>query len=286
MWILFAIGAAFFAGVTSILAKIGIKNTDSFVATAIRTVVVFIFAWVIVLVVGSLNEIVSLSTKTWVYLILSGLATGASWICFFYALQLGEVNKVIPIDKSSTVLTIIFAFIFLKEEVTLLKIICVLFIAVGTYLMVQKQKVPVDKEIKNSWLLYALLAAFFASITSILAKIGIENVESNLGTAIRTTVVLFMAWLIVFFQKKQSTIRTIDQKSWIYLILSGLTTGASWLFFFYALQKGPASMVVPIDKLSIVVTVLFSYFIFGEKLTKKSFIGLLFIVIGTLLLLI
>lgn len=286
MWILFAIGAAFFAGVTSILAKIGIKNTDSFVATAIRTVVVFIFAWVIVLFVGSFDEILSLSTKTWVYLILSGLATGASWICFFYALQLGEVNKVITIDKSSIVLTILFAFIFLKEEVTLLKIICVLLIAIGTFLMIQKQKLKEEKEIKNSWILYAFLAAFFASITSILAKIGIENVESNLGTAIRTTVVLIMAWLIVFFQRKQSTIFTIDKRSWIYLILSGLTTGASWLFFFYALQKGPASMVVPIDKLSIVVTVIFSYFIFGEKLSKKSLMGLILIVIGTLLLLI
>lgn len=285
MWILFAVAAAFFAGVTSILAKIGIKNTDSFVATAIRTVVVFTFAWVIVLFVGSFHEIFSLSTKTFFYLILSGLATGASWICFFHALQLGEVNKVTPIDKSSTILTIIFAFVFLKEEVTFFKIICVILIAVGTYLMIQKQKVS-SKETRNSWLIYALLAAFFASITSILAKIGIESVESNLGTAIRTTVVLLMAWFIVFYQKKQATIRTIDKTSWIYLILSGLTTGASWLFFFYALQKGPASIVVPIDKLSIVVTVIFSYFVFNEKLSEKSFIGLILIVIGTLLLLI
>ena len=288
MWVLYAFGAALFAGITGILAKVGIKNIDSNVATALRTVVVFIFGWLIVWIIGSFHEIQTISGKTFLFLILSGFATGASWLCYFKALQLGEINKVTPIDKSSTILTMILAFIFLKEEVTVLKIICVLLIAIGTFMMIQKQKGEPKVKVKRSesWLFFALLAAVFAALTSILGKVGIEDIESNLGTAIRTTVVLVMAWFIVFYQKKQNTIKSIDKKSWVFLFLSGLATGASWLCFYKALQTGPASAVVPIDKLSIVITVIFSYVVFKEKLNFKSLAGLIFIVVGTLLLLV
>ena len=285
MWILFAFGSAFFAGMTAILAKIGIKNVDSNLATAIRTIVILIFSWLMVFIVGSFNTIVNLSSKTIIFLILSGIATGMSWLCYFKALQLGNVNKVTPIDKSSTILTMILAMIFLGENITFLKIISIIFIGVGTYLMIEKK--DDDKQAKdNKWLIYAFGSAIFASLTSILGKVGIEGVESNLGTAIRTIVVLIMAWLVVFVTKKQGEIKSIDKKSWKFLLLSGLTTGLSWLCYYKALQDGQASIVVPIDKLSILVTIAFSYIILKEKLKKKSIIGLILIVVGTLLLLI
>ena len=285
MWILYAFGSAFFAGITAILAKIGIKNTDSNLATAIRTIVILAFSWLMVFVVGSIDTINELSQKTIIFLILSGLATGLSWLCYFRALQLGNVNKVTPIDKSSTILTMVLAIIFLGEKITILKIISIILIGVGTYLMIEKK--DDKKQTKNNkWLLYALGSAVFASLTSILGKIGIEGVESNLGTAIRTIVVLLMAWVVVFVTKKQSEIKNIDKNSWKFLILSGLTTGLSWLCYYKALQTGEASIVVPIDKLSITITIALSYFILKEKLNKKSMIGLIGIVIGTMLLLI
>lgn len=285
MWILYAFGSAFFAGITAILAKIGIKNTDSNLATAIRTIVILAFSWLMVFVVGSIDTINELSQKTIIFLILSGLATGLSWLCYFRALQLGNVNKVTPIDKSSTILTMVLAIIFLGEKITILKIISIILIGVGTYLMIEKKEDK--KQAKNNkWLLYALGSAVFASLTSILGKIGIEGVESNLGTAIRTIVVLLMAWVVVFVTKKQSEIKNIDKNSWKFLILSGLTTGLSWLCYYKALQTGEASIVVPIDKLSITITIALSYFILKEKLNKKSMIGLIGIVIGTMLLLI
>lgn len=285
MWILYAFGSAFFAGITAILAKIGIKNTDSNLATAIRTIVILFFSWLMVFVVGSIDTINELSQKTIIFLILSGLATGLSWLCYFRALQLGNVNKVTPIDKSSTILTMVLAIIFLGEKITILKIISIILIGVGTYLMIEKKEDK--KQAKNNkWLLYALGSAVFASLTSILGKIGIEGVESNLGTAIRTIVVLLMAWVVVFVTKKQSEIKNIDKNSWKFLILSGLTTGLSWLCYYKALQTGEASIVVPIDKLSITITIALSYFILKEKLNKKSMIGLIGIVIGTMLLLI
>lgn len=285
MWILYAFGSAFFAGITAILAKIGIKNTDSNLATAIRTIVILIFSWLMVFIVGSFNTISTLSTKTIIFLILSGLSTGLSWLCYFKALQLGNVNKVTPIDKSSTVLTMILAMIFLNEKITILKIISIILIGVGTYMMIEKKK---DDKVSNDnkWLFFAIGSAVFASLTSILGKIGIDGVESNLGTAIRTIVVLVMAWIIVFITKKQKDIKNIDKKSWKFLILSGLTTGLSWLCYYKALQDGQASIVVPIDKLSIVITIAFSYFYLKEKLNKKSMLGLLGIMTGTLLLLI
>ena len=285
MWILYAFGSAFFAGITAILAKIGIKNTDSNLATAVRTIVILIFSWLMVFIVGSFNTINELTTKTIIFLILSGLATGLSWLCYFKALQLGNVNKVTPIDKSSTILTMFLAMIFLGEKITFLKFISIILIGIGTYLMIEKKKD--NKQAKdNKWLLYAFGSAIFASLTSILGKIGIEGVESNLGTAIRTIVVLVMAWIVVFVTKKQSEIKKIDKRSWKFLLLSGLTTGLSWLCYYKALQDGEASIVVPIDKLSIVITIVFSYFILKEKLSKKSMLGLIGIIGGTLLLLV
>ena len=285
MWIVFAFGAALFAGLTCILAKCGIKNTDSNVATALRTIVVLIFSWIMVFISGSQSTLTSINTKTLVFLILSGIATGASWLCYFKALQIGDVNKVTPIDKSSTILTMIMAFILLGEEITLIKAIAMVLIGIGTYLMItKKENVKVEKK-NNAWLIYALGSAIFASLTSILGKIGIEGIDSTLGTAIRTIVVLIMAWIVVFVTKKQNTIRNIDKSSWIFLFLSGLATGGSWLCYYRALQTGPASVVVPIDKLSILVTIAFSYIVFKEKLNKKSALGLLLIVMGTLSLL-
>ncbi len=283
MWIAFAFLSAFFAGITSILAKCGIKKTDSNVATAIRTVVVLIFSWIMVFIVGSQDTISQIGLKALVFLILSGLATGASWLCYFHALQKGDINKVVPIDKSSTILTIILALIFLGEGITPLKGAAVVMIGAGTFLMIKKKKAePEPEEKKGSWLIYAVLSAFFAAITSILGKIGIDGVESNLGTAIRTCVVLIMAWIVVFASGKRSEVLSVPKKELSYICLSGLATGASWLCYYKALKDGLASVVVPIDKLSILITVAFSYVVFGEKLDKKSFAGLVLIVFGTL----
>lgn len=285
MWILFAFGSALFAGLTSILAKCGIKNTDSNVATALRTIVVLIFSWIMVFITGSHNTLSDISSKTLIFLILSGISTGASWLCYFRALQIGDVNKVTTIDKSSTILTMLMAFILLGEEITLIKGLAMILIGVGTYLMITKKENVVVNNKNNTWFIYALGSAIFASLTSILGKIGIEGVDSTLGTAIRTIVVLIMAWIVVFVTKKQNTLKDIDKNSWIFLVLSGLATGGSWLCYYKALQTGPASVVVPIDKLSILVTIAFSYIIFKEKLNKKSSLGLLLIIIGTLSLL-
>ena len=286
MWIVVAFGSAFFAGVTSILAKCGIRKTDSTVATAIRTIVVLIFSWLMVFVVGSQKQIGRIEGKTLLFLVLSGLATGASWLCYFKALQLGDINKVVPIDKSSTILTILLAFLFLHEAVSLPKIIGVVLIAIGTFLMLEKRDVNPGQAKGKGWLLYAVGAAVFASLTSILGKVGISGVESNLGTAIRTVVVLAMSWMMVFATGKQHTVRNIPKKELGFICLSGLATGASWLCYYRALQDGLASVVVPIDKLSILVTILFSYLVFRERLSKRAFAGLLAIVVGTLVMLI
>lgn len=284
MWIFYAFGSALFAGLTSILAKCGIRHTDSDVATAIRTIVVLVFSWIMVFVVGAQDGIAAVSGKTWLFLILSGFATGASWLCYFHALQTGDVNKVVPIDKSSTILTIVLAFLFLGEEVSALKIVCVILIGAGTFLMIQKKETEKSAgQEKKSWLLYACLSAVFASLTSILGKIGIEGLNSNLGTAIRTAVVLVMAWIMVFAKGKQKEIGRIDRRELGFICLSGLATGGSWLCYYKALQDGLASVVVPIDKLSILVTIAFSYLVFHEKLTKRAAIGLVLIVAGTLL---
>lgn len=290
MWVLYAFGSAFFAGLTSILAKCGIKKSDSNVATAIRTIVVLIFSWIMVFVVGAQGQIMDVSEKTWIFLILSGIATGASWLCYFRALQIGDVNRVVPIDKSSTILTIILAFIFFREEISALKLVCVVLITIGTYMMITKKEISQDEQDKtkgsHGWLFYAVLSAVFASLTSILGKVGIEEINSNLGTAIRTAVVLIMAWIVVFVTGKQHTIKHIEKNELGFICLSGLATGSSWLCYYKALQVGLASVVVPIDKLSIVVTIAFSYIVFKEKLTIKSFAGLVLIIAGTLLMLV
>lgn len=285
MWIVYAAGSAFFAGVTSILAKCGIRKTDSTTATAVRTVVILIFSWMIAAMAGSVDQIRFLDRKTLLFLVLSGLATGASWLCYFRALQLGEVNKVVPVDKSSTVLTILLAFVFLREGISLLKALAVLAIAVGIWLMVEKQKTGDQKKAERagrSWIIYAAGSAFFASLTAILGKAGISGVESNLGTAIRTAVVLVMAWMMVLAEGKQQEVGKIQKKELVFIGLSGIATGASWLCYFRALQEGPASVVVPVDKLSVLVTVVFSYFVFGETLTKKAGIGLVLLTAGTI----
>ena len=287
MWIVFAFGSAVFAGLTAILAKCGIRKTDSDAATAIRTIVVLIFSWIMVMITGSIGIIGSLSSKTWIFLVLSGIATGASWLCYFKALQFGDVNKVVPIDKSSTILTIILAFIFLGEPITLVKGISVVLIGVGTFMMIQKKETADEPEKPKgcSWLIYALLSTVFASLTAILGKVGIEGVESNLGTAIRTCVVLVMAWVVVFVKGKQHTIREIPKNELGFICLSGLATGGSWLCYYRALHDGMASVVVPIDKLSILVSIAFSYIVFRERLTKKAVVGLCLIVVGTLIML-
>lgn len=277
-----AVLSALFAGLTSILAKCGIRKTDSDVATALRTIVVLIFSWIMVFVVGSAGTITQIETKSVIFLILSGLATGGSWICYFKALSMADVNKVVPIDKSSTVLTVLLAIILFGEINHLpVKLIGVTLIAAGVFLMIEKKDVQA-KEQKKGWFIYAVLAAVFAALTSILAKVGITGVESNLGTAIRTGVVLVMAWIIVFGKGKQEQVKALDKKELLFICLSGLATGASWLCYYYAIQNGIVSVVVPIDKLSILVTIAFSYVAFKERLKKKSAIGLALMTAGTL----
>ena len=286
MWIIFAILSAFFAGVTAILSKVGIRDVNSNLGTAIRTIIVFLFAWLMVFVAGVQGGMTSISTKTLVFLVLSGFATGASWLCYFRALKYGDVNKVAPIDKSSTILTMILAFLFLHEGITLLKAVCMVLIGGGTYMMIEKHDLPEIRNEKSDWLLWAILSAVFAALISILGKIGISDIDSTLGTALRTFVVLIMAWVVVFVSKSQGDMKNITGKTLGFLVLSGVTTGLSWLCYYKALQDGPASVVVPIDKLSILVTVAFSYVVLKEKLTKKAFFGLALLVLGTLLLLV
>lgn len=283
MWIMYATGSAFFAGITSILAKCGISKTDSDVATAIRTIVVLVFSWILVLLTRTISGITVISGKTLLFLVLSGIATGASWLCYFKALQIGDVNKVVPIDKSSTILTILLACIFFHEGLSLFKLVCVCLIGLGTTLMINRKEDVKSNSLDKSWLIYAILSAVFASLTSILGKIGISGIDSNLGTAIRTSVILVMAWLMVFVKNKQSEIKSIDHKELLFIILSGFSTGASWLCFYRALQEGPTSVVVPIDKLSILVTIIFSRVVFHEKLSRKALLGLILITVGTVI---
>ncbi len=302
MWILFAFLSAMFAGGTAILVKIGVKDIDSNVATAIRTIIIVIFTWIMVFVTGS--SVSNINTRSAIFLILSGMTTGLSWLCYFRALQLGDINKVVPVDKSSIVLSILLSFILLGETITVYKITGMILITVGTYSMIEKKESG-NKEVENnnrnnnrnnngnnngnnekSWLFYGILSALFAALTSILGKIGIQNVDSDYGTALRTIVVLIMAWLVVFVTKKGKEVQKMDMKTFIFLILSGISTGLSWLCYYRALQDGDVSIVVSIDKLSIVVSVLFSYIVFNEKLSRKSFLGFIGIITGTFIMLI
>ena len=278
-----AVLSAIFAGLTAILAKCGIRKTDSDVATALRTAVVLLFSCVMVFIVGSFGTINQISGTSLIFLILSGLATGASWICYFKALSMGDVNKVVPIDKASTILTVLLAIVFFGETNNLVvKLIGTLLLAIGIFLMIEKKKTE-EKAEKKSWLIYAVLSAVFAALTSILAKVGVTGVESNLGTTIRTVVVLIMAWIIVFVQGKQKQLKTLDKKELVFISFSGIATGASWLCYYYAIQNGIVSVVVPIDKMSILVAVVFSYFVFKEKMSKKAVLGLCLMLAGTLL---
>lgn len=283
MWLIMAVLSAFFAGLTAILAKCGIRKTDSDLATALRTIVVLLFSWIMAFVVGSVGTITQISGKSLVFLVLSGLSTGASWICYFKALSAGDVNKVVPIDKSSTILSVLIALFLLGEtEHLTVRLGGIVLLALGIFLMIERKEADGTKG-NGIWMPYAIASAVFAALTTILAKIGISGVESNLGTAIRTGVVLVMAWLIVVLKGKHGQIRGIDRRELLYISLSGLATGASWLCYYYAIQNGIVSVVVPIDKLSILVTVAFSYMVFKEKLSRKAAIGLMFMVIGTLI---
>lgn len=285
MWLIYAFGSAFFAGITAILAKCGIRRTDSIVATAVRTCVVLVFSWAMVLLTGTGGQLFHLQGRTLLFLLLSGLATGASWLCYFKALQLGDINKVVPIDKSSTVLTILLGWLLLREPVSPAKALGALLLAVGTLWMIDKRDPARTEPEHRLWLPYAVGSAVFASLTAILGKVGIAGVDSNLGTAVRTCVVLVMAWVMVFVTGKSSQVRQIPRGELGVLCLSGLATGGSWLCYYRALQQGPASVVVPIDKLSILVTVVFSRLVFGEKLSPRAAAGLTLVVAGTLVLL-
>ena len=282
-WVMSAAISAFFAGVTSILAKCGLSKTDSDVATALRTLVVLLFAWLMVALVGSAGQVTSISAYSWIFLALSGVATGASWICYFKALSAGDVNKVVPVDKSSTIMAVLLAIILFGETSHLeVKLVGTLVIAIGTFMMIEKKDGTGASCAGSSWLVYALLAAVFAALTSVLAKFGIEGVESNLATAIRTCFVLVMAWGIVVGKGKLGCVRNVDSRELAFLVASGIATGASWLFFYYAVQTGQVSVVVQIDKLSILVSIGFAWLVFGECLRLRSAVGLVFIVVGTL----
>lgn len=286
-YVIFALLSAVFAALTSILAKIGMKNVNSNLATALRCIIVVAFSWLMAAITTHIpTQIAALTYKTVLFLILSGFATGASWLCFFHALKIGNVNLVVPIDKSSIVITMLLSFlVFPDEKFTIFKLVCIVLIALGTLLMIEKKKNKISNT-KKSAILYAFLGAVFAALTSILGKIGIEGIASDFGSAIRCIVVLIMAWVIVFLGKDGRQINRIDTKSGLFIILSGVSTGASWLCYYRALSTGPASVVVPLDKLSILFTVILSYIFFKEKLTKKSLLGLALIVTGTLLLVI
>ena len=297
MWLVYAVGSAFFAGITAILAKSGIKNTDSDVATAIRTAVVLLFSLILVVVSGCGYEILNLNAKTWIFLILSGLSTGASWLYYFKALQKGDINRVVSVDKLSTVLTLILAFIFFNEKITWLKAAAIVLIGIGTYLMIDKKRIDkkalnekqtdiVNSKKNKSWFFYAVFSMIFASLTAILGKVGINGVNSNLGTAIRTAVVLILAWGMVFAFNKQKLVKQISKKELTFICLSGIATGGSWLCYYKALKEGLTSVVVAIDKLSILITVAFSFIVFKEKLSFKALCGLIFMVLGTLLLIV
>lgn len=286
MWLLFAAASAFFAGITAILAKCGIRQTDSTVATALRTCVVLVMAWVMVPVSGQWSGVQDITGRAMVFLVLSGLCTGASWLCYFKALQIGDINRVVPVDKTSTVLTILLALIFLGEGVTPIKTLAMVLILAGTWLMIEKKSGTSATSSSKGWFWYAAGSAIFASLTSILGKVGVSDIGSNLGTAIRTSVVLVMAWVMVFVTGKQKEVSKVPRRELGFLGLSGLATGASWLCYYRALQDGPASVVAPVDKLSILVTVAFSAIVFGEKLSRKAAFGLALNVVGTLLMLV
>ena len=281
MWVIAACGSALFAGLVAILGKLGVQTTDSDVATAMRTCVVLVLAWVVAACVGPLGAIGEIQPR-WLFLVLSGLATGGSWICYFKALSLGDVNKVVPIDKSSAVLASLLAIALFGETANLgVKLAAIAVILVGTLMMIERKDVRPPRDGGLGWLAYAVLAALFAALTAILGKVGIDGVESSLGTAIRTCVVLAASWGIVAWKGKLGLVRGIERRELAFLALSGLATGASWLCYYYALQTGVVSVVVQVDKLSIVASIAFAWLVLGERLSRKTSLGLLLIVVGT-----
>lgn len=321
-WVLAAAASALFAGVTSILAKIGIEHTDSDVATAIRTTVVLVFSWVMTAIsVGDVPAaLAAITPRSYLFLGLSGLATGASWICYFAALSEGDVNKVVPIDKSSTALSVLLAIVLFGETSHLaVKLVATAVILGGTFLMIERKKgsgarsagagsgansgsanaladapadgsvcVPADGSADapadggRRWLVLAVLSAVFAALTSVLAKVGIEHVDSSLATAVRTCFVLVMAWVIVAARGKLGLAREADRRELAFICASGVATGASWLFYYYAVQTGQVSVVVQIDKLSILVSIAFARAVFDERLSRRAAVGLVLIVAATL----
>lgn len=281
MWIVAAVFSALFAGITAVLSKCGVKKTNSDVATAVRTSVVLVMAWGIVFITGAQKDIADVGARSWIFLVLSGLATGVSWMCYFKALSLGEVSKVAAVDKSSAVLTVLFAMIIFPDERNLwpLKLVFLAVIAAGTFLMTDIKR-GTEKG-RSGWLFFALLSAVFAAATSLLANAGLDGIDSNLATAVRTAVVLVVAWGIVLCRGEARAVKQTEGKELLFLVLSGLATGASWLCYYYAIQHGQVSVVVPIDKLSILVTVLFSLAVFKEKLSWKGWTGLALLTAGT-----
>lgn len=290
MWLVASLGSAFFAGITAILAKLGIRETDSDVATLIRTAVVLIFAWLVAALGGALSTLGTLTAYDLGFLALSGCATGASWLCYFKALSLGDINKVVPVDKCSTPLAILLATLMLQEtDALFIKLVCSVGILVGALLMIER--VPTGEKGASashvthaSWFIYASLSAVFAALTSILAKLGMGHIDSNLAVAIRTGFVLIMAAIIVLMQHKAHLLGHTNRRELGFIVASGIATGASWLCYYYAIASGVVSVVVPVDKLSIVVSMVFSAIVFHETYSKKSLGGLALIVVSTVVL--
>ena len=280
MWILFAVGSAFFAGATSVLAKAGIKSVSSDFATAFRTGVVLIFSWLMVFVVGCQNAVSTITPRALVFLALSGAATGLSWLCYFKALSIGNLSKVVAVDKSSTFLTILLALIFFREPFHWLTGLGSAVMIAGTALMLEKGDA---KKGEKGWLFYAAGSAVFAALQSILGKVGVQDIDSTLATALRTVVVLIFAWAIVLGKKEGGDWKKMTRRDAVLLVLSGITTGASWLCYYRALQTGRASVVVPIDKCSMLFAVALSAIFLKEKQTRRSLLALALVVAGTLM---
>lgn len=280
MWILFAVGSAFFAGATSVLAKAGIKSVSSNFATAFRTGVVLIFSWLMVFVVGCQNAVSTITPRALVFLALSGAATGLSWLCYFKALSIGNLSKVVAVDKSSTFLTILLALIFFREPFHWLTGLGIAVMIAGTALMLEKGDA---KKGERGWLFYAAGSAVFAALQSILGKVGVQDMDATLATALRTVVVLIFAWAIVLGKKEGGDWKKMTRRDAVLLVLSGITTGASWLCYYRALQSGRASVVVPIDKCSMLFAVALSAIFLKEKQTRRSLLALALVVAGTLM---
>lgn len=289
MWLILAFLSAVFAAMSTVLAKLGEKDIDSTFATFLRTGVVLVFSWMIVFMTGTVSQIGQIEKSAWIFLVLSGLATGGSWLCYFRALQLGNAGSVAAVDKTSTVLTVILAFIIFDEKVTAVRIGAIVLMLAGALLVAYdggKNRNSDNKSVKRQWILYAALSAVFAALTSVLAKLGIKGLDSNLATAVRTVVVLAMSGMMIPIKSRGKQLAVPKGKQALTLVLSGVATGGSWLCYFNALQTGQASVVVPVDKLSIVLIAVFSRLFLKEKLSAYTVAGLAAVTVGTLLMLV